>query len=55
LKRFATAENVLKTMSLNNAFWWYLKRFGTVEKMVTMSLKHAFSRYWKRFGTVETL
>ena len=29
---FETAEIVLKTMSLNHAFWCYLKRFGTAEE-----------------------
>jgi len=32
LKRFGTAENILKTMSLKHAFWQYSKPFGTAEK-----------------------
>ena len=36
-------QRKMKTMSLKHAFWHYLKRFGTAEKMLkTMSLKHAF-------------
>ena len=57
LKVFETSWNCrekLRTMSLKNAFWHFLKRFGTVEFILkTMSLKHAFLRYLKRFGNAE--
>ena len=47
-------QRKMKTVSLKNAFWHYLKRFGTAEIFViTMSLKHALWRYWKRFGITE--
>ena len=39
-----------------NAFWHYLKWFGTAENLLkTMSLKHAFSWYLKRFETAENI
>ena len=48
--------NILKTISLKHAFWWYLKRFLTAEKILkTTSLKHAFRRYLKLFEIAETL
>ena len=46
---FETIQNCwkkLKIMSLKNAFWQCLKRFGTEEKKKENS-------YWKRFGTAE--
>ena len=52
LKRFRTAEEILKTMSFKHALWRYLKWFRTAEKILkTMSLKHAF---W-RLTVVETI
>ena len=41
-----------------NALWWYLKRFGTVEKNVktmSLSLKHALRWYLKLFGTAQNI
>ena len=44
----------MKTMSLKNAFWPYLKRLGTSEKTLrAMFLKYELWRYLKRFGTAE--
>mgnify|MGYP007133272253 FL=1 len=46
----------IKTMSLKHAYWWYLKRFGTVENFLkTMSFKHAFGQNLKRFAIAENI
>ena len=52
LKRFETAEQIMKTRTVNGAFWWYLKRFGTAEKkMTTRTINGAFDGIWNDFET----
>ena len=45
--------NILKTRTVNCAFWHDLKRFGTAEDILKMSLKREFWHYLKRFGSSE--
>jgi len=59
LKVFETIWNCrekMRTMSLKNAFWHFLKRFGTADFFgKTMALKHVFGWYLKRLGNADFL
>ena len=57
LIRYGTSENILKTRTLNGAFWPHLKQFETAgEKWKQWCmLNGAFWRYLKRFGTAEII
>ena len=54
LKRFGTAEKILKTRTLNGEFWRHLKRFWTTENILkTRTLNGAFWRHFKKNETAE--
>ena len=57
LIRYGTSENILKTRTLNGAFWPHLKQFETAEKKMKSRtiINGAFWRYLKRFGTAEII
>ena len=56
---FETISNYrekIKTLTVNGAFWPYLKRFGTAENILkTGTVNGSFWRCLKRFGTAENI
>ena len=54
LNLFITAENMLKTRTVNSAFWRHLKRFVIAEKnLKTRTVNGALWRHLKQFRTTE--